>query len=130
MSENPKKIYVRILTAVIQVDENGNEEATPACIDIPVAASSVQEATKLVANALTNLVPQPMDPKDYADMMKAIFGIANNPPTAISPYSRQNPYQGPWISPRKTLPQQPVRKPAEVEQKEIWERLKEMMKKV
>ena len=73
MSEKKVKKYrVRILAAVIETDEDGNEEAESAVIEIPVVATSFEQATTAVVNGLKKLVPQPMSDTDRMDMMQML----------------------------------------------------------
>ena len=68
----PRKTYkVRMLTAVIEVDEDGNEDVTPATLDIPVEASSPDEAAGYVQDAIKKLVPNPRRlNKELEDLMR------------------------------------------------------------
>ena len=68
----PIKTYkVRILTAVIEVDEDGNEDVTPATLDIPVEAGSADEAAGHVQDAIKKLVPNPRRlHKELEDLMQ------------------------------------------------------------
>lgn len=133
-----KKTYVRILTAVIQVDEDGNEEAVPTCIDIPVHASSPDEAAKKVANAINKLIVGPAGYETLDELRKM---------TKAQPFPEPDPYRYPHYGQDKqdedrisrywrlagVNPKQeprPVPKLTWEEQKRIEELLRQPLKKV
>jgi len=69
-SKNGKTYKIRILTAVIEVDENGNEEVIPTTLEIPAAADSASSAAKFVQDAIINLVPKSITNEATVDLVK------------------------------------------------------------
>lgn len=100
-----KKYKVRILGAVIETDENGEENVKPTIIEIPVQASSPDEASKVVTAAIRKLVPVPVvSPPNQVQIPLPV--PAAQPTTKPNyPYDRRiDPYD-PWYSrPHKSKP--------------------------
>jgi len=96
-----KKYKVRILGAVIETDENGEENVKPTIIEIPVQAASTDEASKVVTAAIRKLVPAPAVPPPN-QVQIPLPQIPSTPSRVPSnfPYSPSQPIDpyDPWYS--------------------------------
>lgn len=126
MSEKKVKSYkVRILAAVIETDENGNEEAEPAVLEIPVVATSFEQATTAVVNGLKKLVPQPMSVQDMAELMKMMKPQV--PHGQLQPMWNP-PHRDALNPPPKRMPGKAQRQLDKQKEEDIIETMKKFMK--